>query len=118
MTKPAASDSSDPLSSQSRRVNVGKTQAAILSLLTTAEEDGLTTAHLATALGISERAAIAAARRLKDRDLAVISSQSAIVWLPGRRLKWLKTRALQTKVTVEEIHRLERVTRSGQYDPF
>lgn|GEM_PF-3716436 len=85
---------------------VGRTQRGILELLTNAVEDGLSISHLASSLGITERAVEAAVERLETRGLAVFTKYTSIAWLPDRRLAWLRSRAAPTEATAQEIENL------------
>ena len=85
---------------------MGPTQRRILEALRAADEDGLSVVRLASLLGITERAVEASIERLEHRGLVVITSFASVVWLPSRRLTWLRTRANATPATKKEMARL------------
>ncbi len=85
---------------------MGPTQRRILDALMAADEDGLSVVHLASLLGITERAVEASIERLEHRGLVVLTAFASIVWLPSRRLAWLRTRANATPATKKEMARL------------
>jgi len=87
---------------------MGPTQRRILDALRAADEDGLSVVRLASLLGITERAVEASIERLEHRGLVVLTTSASIVWLPERRLNWLRTRANDTQATKKEITRLIR----------
>lgn len=85
---------------------MGPTQRRILDALRAADEDGLSVVRLASLLGITERAVEASIERLEHRGLVVLTTFASIVWLPSRRLTWLRTRANATPATKKETARL------------
>jgi biotin operon repressor len=78
----------------------------ILSLLLSAVADGLSLDRTAESLGISRRAVAAAAGRLEKRGLVVFTRASSIIWLPERRVSWLRAHAKWTPDVEDEIRRL------------
>lgn len=78
----------------------------ILELLTAAAEDGMGIDRIAHSLGITNKAAAAAAKKLNSNQQIVLTSDSSIAWLPARRLSWLKARSPQTPSISEQIGRL------------
>jgi biotin operon repressor len=78
----------------------------ILSLLISATADGLSLDRTAESLGISRRAVGVAAEKLEKRGLVVFMRASSIIWLPDRRLSWLRAHAKWTLDVEDEIRRL------------
>lgn len=78
----------------------------ILELLAAATEDGMGMDRIAHSLGITDKAAAVAAKKLDSHQQIVLTSDSSIAWLPARRLSWLKARSPQTPSISTEIGRL------------
>ena len=81
-------------------------ERSILSLLVSAVADGLSLDRTAESLGISRRAVAAAAERLEKRGLIAFTRASSIIWLPNRRVSWLRAHSKLTPDVEDEIRRL------------
>lgn len=82
---------------------LGRNQRAMLEQLRAAPADGVSIDKLARSLGITDRAARAAARGLGKRRMVVFTS---LVWLPERRLDWLQKQGTSAGSSAEEIAEL------------
>jgi biotin operon repressor len=88
----------------------------VLCLLRDAEADGLTLDRTAESLSISRKAVAAASARLESRGLIVFTQASSIIWLPERRLSWLRSHAKLTPEVGSEIQQLSSLL-EGQRAP-
>ena len=67
-------------------------------------------------LDITERAVEASTDRLEHREFVVVTIFASIVWIPARRLNWLRTRADAAPGTKKEIASLTRgTTENGKW---
>ena len=81
-------------------------EGTILRMLLSATADALSLDRTAESLGISRRAVAAASERLENRGVIVFTRASSIIWLPERRLSWLREHAKWTPDVEDEIQQL------------